>query len=346
MSRQTWMTLCAGYSRRLVAPASLLLALLGCGERGPLDPRWADDPASRPTPIGSARATDIWSGRAPMPTARRSLVLGEVDGVLYAVGGQTGFMSPVATVEAYLLGSNSWAARAPLPEARAHPNAGVINGVLYVAGGLDASDQPTNTLYAYAPATNSWTARAPMPTPGACGGAGVIQDRLYVFTTDCRESELGANPAFQRYDPNTDSWTQLPGPAYGHFLPAAGATGGKFYLVGGLFPGNNVGQNVEAYDPATNFWTSRAPTPNVRYETAGAVVNGVLYVVGGGTGTEYLATLQAYDPRRDTWHTLPDMPTARGFLAAATLGGKLYAVGGSSESGLTGATETYLPGRP
>jgi N-acetylneuraminic acid mutarotase len=346
MSRRTRMTPRAQHLGRLVAPV-FLLALLGCGERGPLDPRSIDNSTAGPiTPLASARAFDVWATKSPMPTARRSLAVAEVNGALYAVGGETGFMSPVTTVEAYMVGSNSWVARASLPEPRSHPNAGVIAGMLYVAGGLDASGQPTNTLYAYSPSTNSWTTQAPMPIAGACGGSGVIDDRLYVFTTDCSESELGADPAFQRYDPATNIWTELPGPIYGHFLPAAGAVGGKFYLVGGLLPGNNVGQNMEAYDPLTGQWVTKAPTPGVRYETAGAVVNGLLYVVGGGTGTGYLATLQAYDPRRDSWRTLPDMPTARGFLGAAALGGKLYAVGGSNESGLLATNEAYTPARP
>ena len=346
MSRQTCITARAQHLSRFVASA-VLFALGGCGERGPLDPRSIDDPRAAATaPRFSARAFDVWAGRAPMATARRSLAVAEVNGALYAVGGETGVTGPTAAVEAYTVGTNRWAARAPLPEPRSHPNAGTIGGVLYVAGGLDAAGQPTNTLYAYSPSSDSWTSQAPMPVAGACGGSGVIDNRLYVFTTDCSESNLGADPAFQRYDPATNSWTALPGPIYGHFLPAAGAAGGKFYLAGGLLPGNNVGQNMEAYDPQTGTWATRAPTPGVRYQTAGAVANGLLYVLGGGTGTEYLATLQVYDPRKDSWRTLPDMPTARGFLGAAALGGKVYAVGGSSESGLLATVEVYSPARP
>jgi N-acetylneuraminic acid mutarotase len=236
-----------------------------------------------------------------------------------------------------------------MPAARSHLNAGVIGGVLYDAGGLDGSGQPTSTLYAYDAGTDAWTSKAPMPTPGACGASGVIDGRLYVFTTDCRESQLGADPAFQRYDPTTDSWTALSLPAYGHFLPAAGVIGGKFYLVGGLFatsdPIGNIGQNVEAYDPATDRWVTRAKAPSVRYQTAAAVVNGELYVVGGGTGTEYASLLDVYDPKADSWRSLAPMPTARGFLAAASLGGKVYAVGGLDLSGYLATNESYIPKR-
>lgn len=332
---------------RLAFPVGLLLAVAACGG-GAFEPR---APVSSHTPSvpapAAAVAGDAWTARAPMPTARGRLAAAAVNGVLYAVGGATD--SPLATVEAYTIGNNAWRTRAPLPEARSQLNAGVIDGVLYAAGGLDPAGQPSGTLYAYDSRTDTWAGKAPMPTAGACGASGVIDGRLYVFTTDCRESQLGADPAFQRYDPTTDSWTALSLPAYGHFLPAAGVIGGKFYLAGGLFatsdPVGNIGQNVEAYDPATDRWTTRAKAPSVRYQTAGAVVNGLLYVVGGGTGTEYVALVDVYDPKTDSWRSLIPMPTPRGFLAAASLGGKVYAIGGVDLNGALAANEAFTPGR-
>ena len=316
-----------------LAPAGVVLALFGCGERTMLEPRDA-----AVTPTG-------WTTRAPMPTARGSLATGVINGVLYAVGGEA--PAALATVEAYTPGNDRWTVKSPLPAARSHLNAGVIGNVLYAAGGLDGSGQPTATLFAYDAPTDTWTSKASMPTAGACGASAVIDDRLYVFTTDCSESGLGADPAFQRYDPGTDTWTALALPTWGHFLPAGGAAGGKFYLAGGLFetsdPIGNIGQNVEAYDPATDTWTTKAQAPSVRYQDAGAVLKGLLYVVGGGTGTGFQAKLDVYNPRTDTWGTLNDMPTARGFLGAASLGGRLYALGGETEDGFVAINEVYTP---
>ncbi|HUR93767.1 MAG TPA: kelch repeat-containing protein [Gemmatimonadales bacterium] len=328
-------------------PVSLLVALAACGESDALGPRTSATSQPPSGPSLAAAARDVWMTRASMPTARERLAAVVVNGVLYAIGGVNS--SPLTTVEAYTLGNNTWTSKAPLPAARFHLNAGVVDGVLYAAGGLDESGEPTTTLYAYNAHTNTWTSKVPMPTAGACGASGVIDGRLYVFTSDCRESRLGADPAFQRYDPTTDRWTALSLPAYGHFLPAAGVIGDKFYLAGGLFettdPIGNVGQNVEAYDPATDRWTTRAQAPSVRFQTAGAVVNGLLYVVGGGTGTDYVSLVDVYDPKADTWRSLGNMPTARGFLAAAALGGRVYAVGGRDLSGPLGANEAYTPGR-
>jgi N-acetylneuraminic acid mutarotase len=339
------------YLLPLTIPAGLLLALAACRGGDALGPRTTviARPPFGGVPTASAVAGDVWTSRAPMPAARGRLAAAVVNGVLYAVGGASATQSALATLEAYTPGNDRWTTRAPLPEARSHLNVGVVGNVLYAAGGLDGSGQPTSTLFAYKPATNTWTRKAPMTTAGACGASGVIDGRLYVFTTDCSESQLGADPAFQRYDPTTDTWAALSLPAYGHFLPAAGVLGGKLYLAGGLFatsdPIGNIGQNVESYDPATDRWTTRANAPSVRYQTAGAVVNGQLYVLGGGTGTDFVALVDVYDPKTDSWRSLTPMPTARGFLAAASVGGKAYAVGGEDLSGYLATNEAYTPDR-
>lgn len=330
-----------------LAPAGLLLALLGCSDRETVGPTGPAEVAPAAGGMAATVSPTGWATKAPMPTARGRFAAAVVNGVLYAVGGEVAFQTPRGTVEAYTPGNNLWTAEALLPEARSHLNVGVIGGILYAAGGLDASGQPTATLFAYDPRTDTWTSKASMASAGACGASGVIDERLYVFTTDCRESALGANPAFQRYDPKTDSWTALRLPIWGHFLPAGGAIGGKFYLAGGLFettdPTGNFGQNVEAYDPATDTWTTKAKAPSVRYQDAGVVLNGLLYVVGGGTGTGFLGALEVYNARTDTWRVLNYMPTERGVLGAAALGGKLYALGGLTLDGYVATNEVYTP---
>jgi N-acetylneuraminic acid mutarotase len=325
-----------------VAPVGLLLTLLACEGGEPLSPHPAELTA---TPVSASG----WATRASMPTARGALGVAVVNGILYAVGGAGASSPALATVEAYTPGNDTWESRAPLPEGRSHLNASVIDGILYVAGGLEASGQPTATLYSYDDRSDTWTSKAPMRAAGACGASGVIDGRLYVFTTSCSSAVLGADPAFQRYDPATDSWTELTLPAWGHYLPAGGAAGGKFYLAGGLFetsdPVGNIGQNVESYDPATDAWTTKAKAPSVRYQDAGAVLNGLLYVVGGGTGTEYQALLDVYTPRTNSWRVLSGMPTERGFLGAAALGGRLYAVGGLTLDGYVATNAVYTPPR-
>ncbi len=75
-------------------------------------------------PLGTVEeydpATNMWSVKAPMPTARYDLGLTcSSNGKLYAIGGnlQAGF-SPGTTVEEYDPTTNSWSTKAPMPTAR------------------------------------------------------------------------------------------------------------------------------------------------------------------------------------------------------------------------------------
>jgi len=113
-------------------------------------------------------ATNTWSPRRSMPTARRGLVAGTINGVIYAAGGADSSGTPLGTLEAYDVASNTWSARAPMPTPRTGVAGGVIDGRLYVAGGSTATSSVSTTLEVYDPATNTWTAKAPLP--GAIGG--------------------------------------------------------------------------------------------------------------------------------------------------------------------------------
>src|SRR5881396_2926876 len=111
---------------------------------------------------------DCWTTKASMPTARYALGVGEIGGVLYAVGSiKSVGPSIAATVEAYDPASNTWTTKASMPTARHRLAVGVVNGILYAVGGSGNFGSPAvvlATVEAYDPATNSWTTKASMPT--------------------------------------------------------------------------------------------------------------------------------------------------------------------------------------
>lgn len=241
--------------RRTSLGITLALLIVGCGfDSGPTAPEAGPTPGEPGVlpvePVIAAAVTNSWAKKAPMPTARSVFAAGVVNGVLYAVAGETKTGTKLATVEAYTPGSNSWATKAPLPSARGRPNGtGTINGVLYVAGGRNSSGLETTTLFAYTASTNTWTTKAPVLKPGGCGASGVIGGKLYVYSGVCGKAGL----SFQRYDPATNSWTLLTTPGTDHTFPAAGVIAGNLYLAGG----GSGSTAVDSYDPATNAWTPR-----------------------------------------------------------------------------------------
>jgi glucose/arabinose dehydrogenase/N-acetylneuraminic acid mutarotase len=81
-------------------------------------------------------ATNQWTAIAPMPTGRRAMVVGTLDGRAQVIGGErTSTGSAFPQNEEYNPLTNTWRTLAPMPTPRHGAVAGTINGVVYVAGG-------------------------------------------------------------------------------------------------------------------------------------------------------------------------------------------------------------------
>ena len=95
-------------------------------------------------------ASDTWTTRASLPTARSHLAAAAgSDGRIYAFGGNS--PNPNA-VDAYDPTSDTWTTRANMPTARSGPAAAVsTNGLIYVIGGNPSA------VEAYDPLTDTWT---------------------------------------------------------------------------------------------------------------------------------------------------------------------------------------------
>jgi N-acetylneuraminic acid mutarotase len=80
-------------------------------------------------------ATDTWTPKANMPTARSGLSLSEVGGRVYAIGGGTFGGATFSTVEEYDPAADSWTTRPDMPTARLGLSTSVMNGRIYAIGG-------------------------------------------------------------------------------------------------------------------------------------------------------------------------------------------------------------------
>ena len=270
-----------------------------------------------------------------MPTPRWGLGVGEVNGVLYAVGGG----SNTRAVEAYDPASDSWTAKKSMTATRQDLGVGVVNGILYAVGGGRGGS--LETVEAYDPRTDTWTTKVNLPTPRMRLAVGVVNDILYAVGGDNISGYLATVEA---YDPVTGIWTtKAPMPTARSGL-AVGVVNGILYAIGG----NGMRTTVEAYDPATDTWTTKAPMPTGRRSLAVGVVNGIIYALGGEGQPGFLATVEAYDPATDTWTTKPSMINPRESLGAGVVNGVLYAIGGYNYSGFepVAPVEAYESGAP
>jgi len=294
--------------------------------------------AFTPAPVAGS---GTWVTKAPMPTARDGLALGEVNGILYAIGSNV-----VAVNEAYDPTTDSWATKAPIPNPRSlrGTNNAVVNGIVYVIGG-NPTGFCSSANQAYDPATNSWTTKASMPQPSCHLSVVALNGLIYAIGgTIGFFGSGGPSPFVYIYNPATNMWTAGASMPTSRYDLAVGVVNGVLYAVGGF---NNLSELnvVEAYNPVTNTWTTEAPMLTARSGLAVVETNGFLYAIGGlaNSSNTYLATVEAYDPATNTWTTQASMPTARGYLAGGVVNGTLYAVGGRDSIGTLATNEAFTP---
>lgn len=287
------------------------------------------------TPTCCASNNLAWSVPASMPTARDRFALGDVNGILYAVGGQNLSSNNLATVEAYNPGTNSWSTVAPLPTGRQDLTAATVNGTLYAIGGYDGTNV-LGVVEAYNPGTNSWSTVAPLPNARCNLGSAVVNGIIYAVGGD----DSGGNPlgTVTAYNPGTNSWSTLAAMPTARSQLAVAGVNGILYAAGGntgislTTPGNVVG-TLEAYNPGTNSWTTGlAPLPTARECSSGLSVNCLFYVMGGVTSTTIENVAEAYDPAADSWSSKNAMSNVEAAAGGDTVNGVLYVVGGWSGS--------------
>ena len=115
-------------------------------------------------------ATDTWTPKAAMLTARSFPAAAAVNGTLYAIGGDG-----TGSVEAYDPATDTWTMKAPIPNSGGSPRAVALNGLIYVVGGSPIS------VKVYNPAFDSWatlTSSMPLPVSGQFALA-VLDGRLF-----------------------------------------------------------------------------------------------------------------------------------------------------------------------
>jgi N-acetylneuraminic acid mutarotase len=190
--------------------------------------------------------------------------------------------------------------------------------------------------------TGVWEQRAPYPLEATEVSGAAIDGLVYVV---CGLTAQGSTNRLFRYDPRTDSWTELAS------LPVQGgadhcnvaAARGKLYVVGAIRIGSAfVDGNTWEYDPAQDRWelVARMGTPRGASGVVAAGRN--VYVAGGLAGTGSVSDFEVFDTENRRWTRLPAMPTARDHLTAQSLNGRVYAIAGRATRDLN-ANEEYDP---
>ncbi len=184
---------------------------------------------------------------------------------------------------------------------------------------------------------SAWSTKAPTPTSRSFHFAESVGAMIF--------AGQGAGPTqgrFDRYDPITNTWTELPSPSE-LYQRASVVLGMKIYAFGGVAHGGPL-NDVSVFDPGTNTWTGGAAMPTTRSAPAGATVAGRAYVLGGSsyfgdlTGT---TANEAFEPAMNSWQVRRPMPRPRIALAAEAVGTKIYVFGGHSAGTVLDIVDVY-----
>lgn len=200
-------------------------------------------------------ATDIWTDRAPMPTARGALSVTEHEGKLYAIGGYDRKANN-AQVEVYDPLRNVWATAALLPTPRDHLGTATVSGKIYAIGGRIDGDYHRNlaVMEQYDPATDRWRRVSDLPTARSGITAAVVEGKVYVFGGEGSRGTFSENEV---YDQDGDTWQRLaPMPTARHGIGSAVVQGRIYVISGGPNPGSSFSDLNEVF-------TIPSPSPSL-----------------------------------------------------------------------------------
>lgn len=252
-------------------------------------------------------ATDNWTTKSDMPTARQGLSTNVINGKIYAIGGgvssSTSYESvkTFSTVEEYDPMTDIWTTKSPMPTSRGFHSAHVVDGKIYIIGGSHESYPGLNhvkTVAVYDPVTDTWTQKGDMPRGIGAGSSSMVNGKIYTF------GGYGGARRVDEYDPATDTWTRKSDMPTGRNTFTTSTLEKKIYIIGGYvvptlpgYPGLTI---VEIYDPATDTWKTATDMPTGRFGPRSSVVDGKIYVIGGTVKwiTTASRTVEEYDPAK------------------------------------------------
>jgi N-acetylneuraminic acid mutarotase len=185
--------------------------------------------------------------------------------------------------------TDTWTRKADFPgHARGYAIALSLGGMGYVGLGLANGGVDYYDIWQYDPSLDVWTKKANFPAGGAfpLWATTFSLDNQVGYVVGGAEPDLSVAVVW-RYDPASDSWTQLHNlpTTFGMIFGSAMVVNGNAYVMGG-------GQENWRYNATSDSWT---PVASLGYRLGGStfVINGIGYF---GTGWENYYNLPGYVP--------------------------------------------------
>ena len=205
--------------------------------------------------------------------------------------------------------TDTWTKKASFGgNARSHGIGFAINGKGYLGLGFATGGRDYhNEFQEYDPVTNTWRQLAAFPGSESNAAYFTIGDYGYVGYSDYEAyGEEIPGMQFWRYDPSTDSWTEvarLPAAENERRNASGFSNNGKGYVAMGNCEYTNC-RDFWEYDPLSDSWTQLSDYPNDNHEgSLGFTINDYAYL-GSAVSSYYSKTPQSfwqYHLKTGTW---------------------------------------------
>ncbi len=228
--------------------------------------------------------TNQWKKLTDIPNPATNLALAAVNGKIYAIGGDR-FQN---SNREYNPKTNTWKLLEPMPTARQHIDCGVYDNEIYIVGGLTSWQNITQNHEAYDVITNSWSEKAAIPYLVQNPAVVTIDSLIYVIGgAGTKEDIWGDVWRVEKYNVNTNKWTQKRDIPQLLFKPAAIVFNKQFIVLGGFTKNNGKDEcsdKVFIYKPISEQWveTTSLPAKNVFFGCTS--IDNKIYVIGGTLG--------------------------------------------------------------
>lgn len=287
-------------------------------------------------------------------TARHECSFVQAGNEFFLMGGR----ESAKTIDVYDYATNSWTALVDsAPFEFNHFQATEYGGLIWVIGAFKDNAYPEETpadyIWAFDPAAREWIQGPAIPADRRRGAAGLViyEDEFYVVGGNTLGHDGGYVAWFDKFNPETGTWTKLGDAprARDHFQAAV--IGSKLFVAGGRLSGGSGGvfkpviPEVDVFDFSSGSWSTLPAAQNLPTPRGAPTVvshNNKLLVIGGEVSNElvYGATVsdalkitEEYDPASGTWARLADLNHERHGTQAIVSGGGVYILAGSPNVG-------------
>lgn len=281
----------------------------------------------------------VGSTDGSQPTARHEAAMVEFQGKFYLMGGRGS--RPVDEFDPV---TETWTEKNFPPIAMHHFQPVVFDGLVYVICAFEGgypNETPVDHIYTYDPLTDDWDQGPLIPRERNRGAAGVVVygDHIYVVGGNTQGHDGGFVAWTDRYDPVTDTWTELRDAPHArdHFVAAVIAN--KLYAGGGrqtTQPNPTTGTvgPVDVFDFSTGQWSSApTPLPTERAGTMTVAREEHLLIIGGESGSMAHYDVEALDVNTGEWLVLPDLVDSRHGGGAVLYEDAAYVASGAGNNG-------------